>query len=461
MIVRKSSLILLFFLLGIIGTSFAQTPKKTRILFIFDASNSMNAPWMGSNRIEIARKVMTEALDSLKRVPNLELALRIYGHQTPLLPGQQDCDDTKLEVAFKTNNLVNIESIKNWIQYVVPKGTTPIARSLEKSGDDFPVDKDARNIIILVTDGIEACDQDPCAIAKALRGKGITVKPFVIGLGMNMDYLKALECIGNVYDANSPEAFKTIIDIVISEALNNTTAQINLNNINGDPTETDVSYTLYDQRTGVVKYNFVHTINQWGNPDTLSLDPLTTYRLVVHTIPQVEKKDIRLTPQVHNTIEVNTPRGWISTKIETYGAKNTKAVLCIIRKGGDMATINVQAFDDKQKYLVGTYDIEILCLPRIIMKDVKVTQSTITKIEIPLAGVLDLNTLQTGYGAIFLVEKGEMIWVCDLTEAKRQFIHLQPGKYKVVYRNKSAKKTLYTIDKSFTITSGKTISITI
>lgn len=450
----------LFLFLLLTGSSSLRAQEQlTRILFIFDASNSMNSPWMGSNRIEVARKVMTESLDSLKRVPNLELALRIYGHQTPLLPGRQDCNDTKLEVAFGSNN---IDAIKKWIQYVAPKGTTPIARSLEKSGEDFPAEKNVRNIIILVTDGVEACDEDPCAIAKALRSKGIIVKPFVIGLGLNMDYLKALECIGTVYDANSPEAFKTIIDVVLSEALNNTTAQINLNNINGAPTETDVSYTLYDQRTGAVKYNFVHTLNKWGNPDTLSLDPHITYRLVIHTIPQVEKKDIRLTPQKHNIIEANTPQGWIQTKIETYGAKNTRNVECIIRKKGEMTTINVQQFPERQKYLVGVYDIEILCLPRIIMKDVQVTQSSITKVEIPLAGVLDLNTLQTGFGALFVIEGGKMIWVCDIKEdLKRQFFQLQPGKYKAVYRNKNARKTLYSVEKEFTITSGKTTIITL
>lgn len=455
----RSIMLAILFFLGRTEHSIAQNePVLTRILFIFDASNSMNAPWMGSNRIETARRVMGETLDSLKGIPNLELALRIYGHQTPLLPNQQDCNDTKLEVSFGGNNA---EAVKKWIQYVVPKGTTPIARSLEKSGDDFPACDHCRNIIILITDGIEACDEDPCAIARALKSKGIAVKPFIIGVGMNMDYLKALECIGNVYDANSPEAFKTIINVVISEALNNTTAQINLNDINGKPTETNVSYTLYDQRTGVVKYNYVHTLNQWGNPDTLSLDPLLTYKLVVHTIPQVVKTDIRLIPQQHNVISVDAPRGYIETKILTYG-KTKQNPACIIRRAGEMNTLNVQHFPEKQKYIVGEYDLEILTLPRIYMEGVKVSQSISTKIEIPEAGVLDLTTNVTGYGAIFVMEKGEMIWVCDLKEdQKKQFFELQPGKYKIVYRNKNSKRTLYSIEKDIQITSGKTTAIAI
>lgn len=439
--------------------SFAQAKEEvtTRILFIFDASNSMNSPWQGSSRIAIARRVMIQTLDSLKNVPNLELALRVYGHQTPLLPGQQDCADTKLEVPFGPNN---IKSIQNFIGYVTPKGTTPIARSLEKSGADFPEGKKSRNVIILVTDGIEACDEDPCAIAKALRSKGIIVKPFVIGVGMTMDYLNALECIGTVYDASNTETFQQIMSVVISQALNNTTAQVNINNIDKEPKETNISFTLFDERTGAVKYHYIHTMNKWNNPDTLTLDPLTTYKLVVHSVPTVEKKGIRLVAQKHNTIEIDAPQGTLETKIQS--SNKYAPVMCIVRKRGEMQTLNVQRFSDKQDYLVGRYDLEILTLPRIYMNDVSILQSETTKIEIPMAGVLDLTTSLGGYGAIMVLEGGKMTWVCDLADdQKKHFINLQPGKYKLIYRNKRTDRTVYSMEKTFLITSGQTTVISL
>ena len=434
----------------------AQEPPLTRILFIFDASNSMNAPWQGASRIEIARQVMSKTMDSLKRIPHVQVALRIYGHQSPLLPGQQDCNDTKLEVPFSDNNH---DQIKRWINLVQPKGTTPIARSLEKAGADFPPCSDCRNVIILVTDGIEACDEDPCAIAKALRSKGIIVKPFVIGIGLNMDYLNALDCIGTVYDASTPETFKTIMQVVVSQALNSTTAQINLLDIYKKAKETNVSFSLYDERTGILKYHYIHTLNTKGLPDTLTIDPLTTYKLVVHTIPQVEKKGIKLVPGRHNTIEVDAPQGYIETKVGLLTKSNVR---CIVRKKGEMQTLYVMDFPERQKFLVGTYDIEILTLPRIYMNDVKVSQSISTKVEVPMAGTLDLNTPMTGYGSIFHLDQGEIKWVCDLKEGNSKHIfNLQPGKYKVVYRNKKTSKTVYTVEKTFTIYSEKTVVLTL
>jgi hypothetical protein len=46
-----------------------------RILFIFDDSYSMYANWNSNIKIEVAKKVMGEFLDSLRNMPNLELAL--------------------------------------------------------------------------------------------------------------------------------------------------------------------------------------------------------------------------------------------------------------------------------------------------------------------------------------------------------------------------------------------------
>ena len=203
---------------------------KIRILFIFDGSNSMNAQWAESSKIAIAKELMIETMDSLKMLENIELALRIYGHQTRISPNEQDCSDTKLEVPFASANKNYIKIIDK-IRGLEPKGTTPIARSLEYSADDFPLCDNCRNIIILITDGIEACDEDPCAVAIALKEKKIKLKPFVIGLGLDTSYLNQFQCIGEFLSAENKDSFKSVLKFVISQALNNTTIQVNLNNM--------------------------------------------------------------------------------------------------------------------------------------------------------------------------------------------------------------------------------------
>ena len=80
-----------FILFTLFSLSFSlkaqEKQELTRILFIFDGSNSMNAQWQTSSKIDVAKRLMSEALDSLKGIPNIEFALRMYGHQTAIMPG--------------------------------------------------------------------------------------------------------------------------------------------------------------------------------------------------------------------------------------------------------------------------------------------------------------------------------------------------------------------------------------
>lgn len=55
-----------------------EVPPLTRILFIFDASQSMYGRWQSDTKINIAQKLLSNMLDSLKDTPNLEMAFRVY-----------------------------------------------------------------------------------------------------------------------------------------------------------------------------------------------------------------------------------------------------------------------------------------------------------------------------------------------------------------------------------------------
>ena len=455
-IICKSVAIL--FCVTIFFSSQAQktTPKEkpiTRILFVFDASYSMFGQWESGMKMDIAKKLLTEFLDSLKSIDHLELAFRAYGHQVPLRP-QRSCTDTKLEVPFGNNN---ISAIKNKLKLIVPKGTTPIAYTLEQCADDFPNRPNCRNIVILITDGIEECDGDPCAVSLALQKKGIILKPFVIGIGMDTKFADAFQCIGKYYDASKEIGFKSILNVVISQALNNTTAQVNLLDINGKPSETDVNMTFYDEFSGAIKYNYMHTINHRGNPDTIVIDPLGTYKMVVHTIPSLEKTAITFIAGKHNIVALDAPQGYLNLKVN--GLNNYKTLQCIVRKGGEMNTLHVQDFNQIEKYIVGSYDLEILTVPRIQMKDVKISQSTTTNVEIPQSGNVTILK-EEGPGSIYLEEKNKLVWVVNLKEnSVQETVILQPGRYRVEFRPKNSKESIYTVEKQFNIESGSSTPV--
>ncbi len=427
-------------------------PQLTRIEFLFDASQSMIGKWQSGMKVDIAKRLMNQLLDSLRYVPNLELALRVYGHQKPFPP--KDCDDSRLEVPFGKGNISSIQQV---LKNVTPRGTTPIAKSLELCGNDFPQEK-SRNIIILITDGIEECGGDPCAASAALQKTGIVLKPFIIGLGLDADLKKMFDCVGKYYDAKDETTFETALNVVIKQALNATTMQVNLLDSDHKPTETNVNMTFYDQRTGAIKYNFIHTLNSKGFPDTLVIDPAVTYKIVAHTIPPVERDSVVQTAGKHTIVGIDAPQGYLLLKMT--GINEYKKLQAIVRKRHEMNTLNVQDVGSTEKYITGKYDLEILTLPRLNLEAVSIDQSKTTTIEIPQPGIVSFVMNSTGYGSIYSSNKGKLNWIANMDDnlTKETFV-MQPGDYKVVYRPKASRESIYTIEKIFKVVAGTSVAV--
>jgi len=425
----------------------------TRILFIFDASQSMFARWQSDMRINIARNLLGELLDSLRHIEHTQFALRVYGHQKRFPP--QDCDDSKLEIPFEDDN---VPAIRRRLRQITPRGTTPIARSLELAQHDFPPCDNCRNIIVLITDGLEECGGDPCAVSEELQKQGIVLKPFIIGIGR--DFREEFDCVGEYFDATSETEFRQSLEIVISQALDNTTAQVNLLDIHGLPTETNVPVTFHDHVSGKIMNNFMHTMNHRGLPDTLYyFDPLMQYDMVVHTTPQVTVRDISINPGKHNIIAADTPQGSLTL---LAGGASRISYQAVVRKAGEMETLTTQNFGNTEKYLVGNYDLEVLSLPRIHVENVSIEQSHNTTVEIPQPGIAVIRLPASGYAKVLHDEDNHLEVIHEMKEdVGRETIYLQPGKYRVIFRSRVSSQTVFSIDKSFRIESGKTTVVNV
>ena len=450
MIINKKLKILI--LLGLIilsSNSYSQKKQDpvNRILFVFDASQSMLGRWQSGRKIDIAKQLLTNITDSLKDIRNLELALRVYGHQRSFPP--QDCDDTRLEINFIPSNIF-AERVKGKLSMIRAKGTTPIARSLEEAASDFPIDN-SRNIVILITDGKEECGMDPCAVSRLFAKKGIILKPFVIGIGLEESWKDNLDCVGTFFDAANEKDFSNILNIVISHVVDNTTTQVNLLDSLGNPTETNVPLTFYDNFTDIVKYNFVHTMNNMGNPDTMIIDPVLKYRVVAHTIPPVESEVITILPGEHTVIPLKTPQGKLKITIKTK-----EDYQFIVKQSNQNETINVQKINNSQSYLTGFYDIELLTLPRQYFKNIRINQNQLTQLQLPSTGLANILLPANGYGGVYLKDGDKLTEIYKFNGESNQYkLTLLPGKYTVIYRSKSSKKYIYTDEKSFVIKSGK------
>lgn len=432
-------------------------PRVTRILFLLDASGSMLAPWEGRPRMEVAKSLLAKMVDSLNAYPNLELGLRAYGH----LHGREEnnCEDSKLEVSFAPKNA---EAIKAKLKSIEPKGNTPITYSLLQSAGDFPTDKTARNVLILITDGLESCKGDPCATSVALQRKHVFLKPFVIGIGAEREFGKQLECLGQYYNAADVKTFRTILNDVVAQTLAKTTVAINLTDEGGKPVESNVNLTFLNNITGQPEYNYVHYRDAQGKPDALDIDALQSYDLVINTVPPVRQENLPIRPGKANVLTYKTPQGTLWLQSPNVTANPYGTVQTVVRQAGKDNTLLALPFGARQKLLAGTYEVELLTLPRQLRR-ITIKQGQETSLTYPAPGTLNIISDLKGYGSIYKLNDDEsQTWVYNLPDGGSKVnVPMQPGIYRLVFRTKTATGSKFTDVRNFTIRSGQTSSVSI
>src|SRR5262245_35246562 len=157
-----------------------------KVLFILDASGSMWGKVEGRDKISIAKEVMS---DLVRQLPDgIEAGLEVYGHRS-----KGECGDIELLAAPARGNHA---ALIGDIAAITPKGMTPITRSLELAADALKGTEEAASIV-LVSDGKETCEADPCAAVQSIRAQGINLRVHVVGFDVNDEERKQLQCIAD------------------------------------------------------------------------------------------------------------------------------------------------------------------------------------------------------------------------------------------------------------------------
>jgi Ca-activated chloride channel family protein len=177
---------LLFTTLALGGLSQPVLAEK-QTMIVFDASGSMWGQIDGQAKISMARDAMSQI--SQQFTAEDQIGLMVYGHRQ-----KGDCQDIELVVPIGNNNAADIISQVNTIK---PKGKTPISRALQLATDALKISENAAEVV-LITDGLETCDMNPCEVAAEAESLGIDFTAHVIGFDLTSDEAKQVACVADI-----------------------------------------------------------------------------------------------------------------------------------------------------------------------------------------------------------------------------------------------------------------------
>ncbi|MCJ7809059.1 MAG: VWA domain-containing protein, partial [Desulfobulbaceae bacterium] len=181
------------------------------LMFILDASGSMWGQVEGRAKIGIAKEVLTDLITGLP--DDTVVGLVAYGHRR-----KGDCNDVEELI---TLGPLNKQAMIAQVQNLNPKGKTPISRSVRLTAEGIKYLED-ETTIILVSDGKETCDPDPCGLVKDLKAAGVKFIMHVIGFDVTEEEKQELECMareggGKYFTAGNAKDFQLAAQEVVKK----------------------------------------------------------------------------------------------------------------------------------------------------------------------------------------------------------------------------------------------------
>jgi len=154
-----------------------------RVVLILDASASMQGKLGKRTKMEIAREVTHDLLKDWD--PRIQLGLTAYGHR------DGSCED--IEAVVPVSRL-EAPSFLSQVDRLRPKGKTPITAAVKNAAEQLGFAA-RKATVILISDGVESCGGDLCALASQLEKQGIDFTAHVVGFGVTAKETKQLACL--------------------------------------------------------------------------------------------------------------------------------------------------------------------------------------------------------------------------------------------------------------------------
>ena len=229
-----------------------------RTIIVLDASGSMWGQIDGRPKLEIARETLRTVLPTIPA--DRELGLMAYGHRQ-----KGSCTDIELVVPPAPGTAAAIAAAADGMKFL---GKTPLSDAVRQAAEALRYTED-KATVVLITDGIETCNADPCALGNELEQAGVDFTAHVVGFGLSRDEGRQVACLAENTGGRYIEAgdADTLADALTETVVAET------------PSEPDPAPAPQPEPEPVAEFNIVPTVALSEDTDDLGDDAGNAYEV--------------------------------------------------------------------------------------------------------------------------------------------------------------------------------------
>lgn len=198
-------------LAALLAAALSPAQARENVMLVLDASGSMWGKVGERTKVEIAREAVGQLVRSWE--PANQLGLVAYGHRR-----KGDCADIETLIPLGP---LQAQAYLGTVNRLNALGMTPLSAAVVQAAEALKL-SEQKATVILVSDGEETCNLDPCQIGRELEQRGVDFTAHVIGFDVaKAEHQAQLRCLaentgGRFFSAQDAAGLSRALDAAVA-----------------------------------------------------------------------------------------------------------------------------------------------------------------------------------------------------------------------------------------------------
>ncbi len=361
--------------------------KQVNLEVILDASGSMTNKIGNQTRLDVARDVLAQLVNSLPK--DVNVGITVYGHHFSSSDQDKERSCQDIEILHPLGPVAP-QKIVSSLQPVEAKGWTPIARSVDLAARDMSIGEQYANSVILISDGEETCDGNPAESARRVKQSPADLTVHTISFAASEKTKEQLQQIaqysgGTFHEADDAGSLLRALEGAVATQ-KGTFLKVEVTGEAGRQVSTAVA--LRDPHTSKV----VHQFMTWLEAPVARGE----FDILVGTAPRVIYRRIRLDGDA--TITAKVSAGALRVEVRDAKGSRLNVPVELLDPGSGLPLRNFFSWYN-QVAMAGTYDLLVHTAPAATIKGIRIQEGQLRVVPVG-AGILRIELHGVGQNRI-------------------------------------------------------------